>query len=141
MSIRTINGKVYVNWNTSSLWQSTTVYFISSLINNVTNTSYPVNISVCRAFTHDKNSWEIEPVKGNLLEFCNKSRKCWPVKDADSLVGVSGNPELSCQLFTTCTNFKDVFRIQVISIGERKEYSFQSEDMTILSQSKFGTYI
>ena len=140
VSIKTINGKIDVNWKTSSLWQNTTVYFLSSLHDDVTNASHAVNVTVCHAFTDDQNAWKIEPVKGNLLEFCNRSRKCGPVNADDMIVQATLTQELSCQLFTTCTNFEDVFRIQVVSIGRGREYGFQSGNMTILSESKFSTY-
>lgn len=135
VSIKTINGKIDVNWKTSSLWQNTTVYFLSSLHDDVTNASHAVNVTVCHAFTDDKNSWKIEPVQGNLLEFCNRSRKCGPVNADDMIVQATLTQELSCQLFTTCTNFEDVFRIQVVSIGGGREYGFQSGNMTILSEN------
>ncbi|CAB4003806.1 ---NA--- [Paramuricea clavata] len=135
VSIKTINGKIYVNWKTSSLWQNTTVYFLSSLHDDITNASHAVNVTVCHAFKDDKNSWKIEPVQGNLLELCNRSRKCGPVNADDLIVRATLTQELSCQLFTTCTNFEDVFRIQVVSIGGGREYSFQSGNMTILSEN------
>ena len=138
VSIMVINGKIHVNWNTSSLWQNTTVYFLSSLSDNITNTFHAVNISVCHAFTLDKVSWNIEANQDNLLKFCNRSRRCRPMKDNDLLVSAEGSKELSCQLFTACSNFEDVFRIHVVSKAEGKEYSFESGNMTILSESKFN---
>lgn len=142
VSIKTVNGKVYISWNTSSLWQNTTVYFSSNLHDNVTNKSFPVSIGVCNASISSEKSWKIEPIEGNLLQFCNKSRKCGPVNGKTSLVKASGTKatgtqELHCELFTTCANFDDVYSIKVVSIGGGKDYSFQSRNMTILSESKF----
>ena len=137
VSIKIINGKVDIKWNSSSLWQNTTVYFLSSLEDSVTNASRIVNFSVCHAFMQDKVSWKIEPIQDKLLEFCNRSRNCGPVEDIDSLVNAYGREELSCQLFTTCSNFQDIFRIHVVSKAEGMEYSFESGNMTILSESKF----
>ncbi|XP_028399797.1 uncharacterized protein LOC114523141 [Dendronephthya gigantea] len=135
VSIKTVNGKVHISWDTSSVWQNTTVYFLSNLYDNVTNTPFAVSIAVCNAsISHDK-SWKIEPTGTNLLEFCNKSRKCGPVDGKTSLVKATGTQELSCELFTTCANFDDVYSIRVVSIGGGKEYSFQSGNMTILSEN------
>ena len=135
VSIKIINGKVDIKWNASSLWENTTVYFLSSLEDSVTNASRIVNFSVCHAFTQDKVSWKIEPIQNNLLEFCNRSRNCSPVEDKHSLVSAYGSEELSCQLFNMCSNLQDVFRIRVVSRAEWMEYSFESGNMTILSEN------
>ena len=127
-----------MTWKVSSQWKNTTVYFSSSLDDDINNSSYAANFSVCHAFKQGNASWKVGPVKGNLLEFCKKSRNCVPVEaQQDLLVKTSGSlQELSCVLFTSCTNFEDNFRIQVVSTGGGETYNFRSGNMTILSESK-----
>lgn len=126
-----------VNLNPAILRQNTTVYFLTYLHDDVSNVTDLVNVSVCQAFLQKENMWTIKPIEKNLYDFCNRSKKCSLGKAGNSLVRATVDEELSCQIFTTCSNFEDVFRIQVLSSGGGKEYQFQSGNMSILSESKF----
>ena len=138
VSIEIINGKINIKWSGQSFWQNTTVYFVSSLNDYKTNSLHIVNVNVCHAFTKDNKSWNIKPIEGNLLQFCNMSKKCGKVNNDNSLVRATTltQQELSCELFTTCVNFEDTFLIEVISEGNGTKHSFKSDNMTIPSESK-----
>ena len=76
----------------------------------------------------------------NLLEFCNKSGLCGPFDD-DVVVLIDSDwmpkyKNLSCQLFTTCSNFISTFGIQIIVDANNRQYSYHSGDLSIPSQSK-----
>lgn len=141
-SVSTVNGQVFVNWSTVGPWNSSedvnfTVYFSTDYSNN--DTSPNINISTCFATKVKNGSWQIVPLRGNLLNFCNESQLCRKFDDNVFLLNSYWMPlskELSCHLFTTCSNFNSTYGIQIRAVTGQGQYSYYIGNLSIYSQSK-----
>lgn len=140
-SVSTVNGQVFVNWSTVGPWNSSedvnfTVYFLTDYSNN--GTSPNINISTCFATKVKNGSWQIVPLRGNLLNFCNESQLCRKFDDNVFLLNSYWMPlskELSCHLFTTCSNFNSTYGIQIRAVTGQGQYSYYIGNLSIYSQN------
>ena len=142
--ISTINGQVFVNWSTDGPWSSSndvnaTVNFLSNHTDK-NNMSHYYNISLCYAKKQLNNLWSIQAVKGDLLRFCNESGLCGPFDNSVNVLTnsfwLSKKKLLSCQLFTTCSNFNSSYAIEILITTDKRKYRRYFGELTIYNQSK-----